>query len=239
MACVCRPTRCWANAGRAYERMALPFRDVEDAVGTYGLLGAFRFLLKQLSPARSDEARPVARRPGGADRGVRRCRRGAGLGAGCRRAGQQGGDAGGPACAGHRYGGACAYPLSGSTGRRTIRPSRRCCAISTPRCRLPAGRARRARRDWLSRWRRAHRPSGACGRLDAAARTAHAAGRKRTEASMQPGLQGVVAAETVLATRTPQQACNGCAAIRYPNWWRSTAMKAPPACCGKASPATT
>lgn len=42
--------------GQAYERMALPFRDVEDAVGTYGLLGAVRFLLKQLSPPRSDEA---------------------------------------------------------------------------------------------------------------------------------------------------------------------------------------
>jgi acyl-CoA dehydrogenase len=31
--------------GSAYEAMALPFRDVEDAVGTFGLLGAFRFLL--------------------------------------------------------------------------------------------------------------------------------------------------------------------------------------------------
>ena len=32
-------------AGSAYEAMALPFRDVEDAVGTFGLLGVFRFLL--------------------------------------------------------------------------------------------------------------------------------------------------------------------------------------------------
>jgi acyl-CoA dehydrogenase len=32
----------------AYESMALPFRDVEDAVGTFGLLGAFRFLLSRL-----------------------------------------------------------------------------------------------------------------------------------------------------------------------------------------------
>ncbi len=32
-------------AGTAYETMALPFRDVEDAVSTFGLLGAFRFLL--------------------------------------------------------------------------------------------------------------------------------------------------------------------------------------------------
>lgn len=43
--------------GRAYETMALPFRDVEDAVGTYGLLGAFRFLLRALSgSAVGDEA---------------------------------------------------------------------------------------------------------------------------------------------------------------------------------------
>jgi acyl-CoA dehydrogenase len=33
--------------GRAYDHMALPFRDVEDAVGTFGVLGAFRFLLRQ------------------------------------------------------------------------------------------------------------------------------------------------------------------------------------------------
>jgi acyl-CoA dehydrogenase len=33
------------RAGAAYETMALPFRDVEDAVGTFGLLGAFRFVL--------------------------------------------------------------------------------------------------------------------------------------------------------------------------------------------------
>jgi acyl-CoA dehydrogenase len=37
-------------AGQAYDHMALPFRDVEDAVGTFGTLGAFRFLLKRLSP---------------------------------------------------------------------------------------------------------------------------------------------------------------------------------------------
>jgi acyl-CoA dehydrogenase len=37
-------------AGRAYDHMALPFRDVEDAVGTFGALGAFRFLLKRLRP---------------------------------------------------------------------------------------------------------------------------------------------------------------------------------------------
>jgi acyl-CoA dehydrogenase len=36
--------------GEAYDRMALPFRDVEDAVGTFGTLGALRFLLNQLRP---------------------------------------------------------------------------------------------------------------------------------------------------------------------------------------------
>jgi acyl-CoA dehydrogenase len=45
-------------AGSAYEAMALPFRDVEDAVGTSGLLGAFRFLLSCFArhPATGDEA---------------------------------------------------------------------------------------------------------------------------------------------------------------------------------------
>ena len=37
--------------GTAYERMALPFRDIEDAVGTVPLLGAFRFLLPRLGRA--------------------------------------------------------------------------------------------------------------------------------------------------------------------------------------------
>jgi acyl-CoA dehydrogenase len=36
-------------AGSAYEAMALPFRDVEDAVGTFGLLGTFRFLERRLA----------------------------------------------------------------------------------------------------------------------------------------------------------------------------------------------
>ena len=34
--------------GSAYEQMALPFRDIEDAVGTLGLLGGYRFLLSRL-----------------------------------------------------------------------------------------------------------------------------------------------------------------------------------------------
>ena len=42
-------------AGRAYELMALPFRDVEDALGMFSLLGAFRFLLRRIGTA-SDAA---------------------------------------------------------------------------------------------------------------------------------------------------------------------------------------
>ena len=34
--------------GAAYDRMALPFRDLEDAVSTFGTLGALRFLLARL-----------------------------------------------------------------------------------------------------------------------------------------------------------------------------------------------
>jgi len=37
------------SMGTAYETMALPFRDVEDAVGTFGLLGAFRFVTSRLA----------------------------------------------------------------------------------------------------------------------------------------------------------------------------------------------
>jgi acyl-CoA dehydrogenase len=44
------------SAGTAYETMALPFRDVEDAVGTFGLLGAFRFMLRRLAKGASDDA---------------------------------------------------------------------------------------------------------------------------------------------------------------------------------------
>jgi len=42
--------------GSAYERMAMPFRDVEDAVGTFTTLGAFQFLLSRLAAgAATDE----------------------------------------------------------------------------------------------------------------------------------------------------------------------------------------
>jgi acyl-CoA dehydrogenase len=40
----------------AYETMALPFRDVEDAVGTFGLLGAFRFLLSRFAALGDNDA---------------------------------------------------------------------------------------------------------------------------------------------------------------------------------------
>jgi acyl-CoA dehydrogenase len=42
--------------GTAYETMALPFRDVEDAVGTFGLLGAFRALWPRLSAEGANDA---------------------------------------------------------------------------------------------------------------------------------------------------------------------------------------
>jgi acyl-CoA dehydrogenase len=46
--------------GRAYDHMALPFRDVEDTVGTFGVLGAFRFLLNLLrSEAEPDNERAL------------------------------------------------------------------------------------------------------------------------------------------------------------------------------------
>jgi acyl-CoA dehydrogenase len=46
------------DADTAYERMALPFRDVEDAVGTAGLAGALRYGARLLAKAatQSDEA---------------------------------------------------------------------------------------------------------------------------------------------------------------------------------------
>ena len=49
--CVVPETALLGPEGAAYDRMALPFRDVEDAVGAYGTLGAFRFLLARLRPA--------------------------------------------------------------------------------------------------------------------------------------------------------------------------------------------
>jgi acyl-CoA dehydrogenase len=42
--------------GIAYVAMARPFRDVEDAVGSFGLLGAFRFLLSRIATRPIDDA---------------------------------------------------------------------------------------------------------------------------------------------------------------------------------------
>ena len=47
--------------GVAYERMAMPFRDVEDAVGTFGTLGAFRYLIRRLAEGgTASEARSLS-----------------------------------------------------------------------------------------------------------------------------------------------------------------------------------
>ncbi|HEY0423086.1 MAG TPA: acyl-CoA dehydrogenase family protein [Rhodopila sp.] len=41
--CVIPTSARLGSPGSAYERMALPFRDIEDAVGTFATLGAFRY----------------------------------------------------------------------------------------------------------------------------------------------------------------------------------------------------
>ena len=46
--------------GSAYERMALPFRDVEDAIGTFSTLGAFRFLLRRLADGSASDERNLS-----------------------------------------------------------------------------------------------------------------------------------------------------------------------------------
>ncbi len=43
------------DAGSAYERMALPFRDVEDAVGTFGTLGALRYAIGQFAGVAAEQ----------------------------------------------------------------------------------------------------------------------------------------------------------------------------------------
>jgi acyl-CoA dehydrogenase len=49
--CVVPVTAVLGPMGTAYERMAMPFRDVEDAVGTFGILGAFRHAIGLLAGA--------------------------------------------------------------------------------------------------------------------------------------------------------------------------------------------
>lgn len=53
-ACVVPAGALIGPEGKAYDSMALPFRDIEDTVGTFGTLGAFRFLLKRLEAASED-----------------------------------------------------------------------------------------------------------------------------------------------------------------------------------------
>ncbi|HEY4173069.1 MAG TPA: acyl-CoA dehydrogenase [Rhodopila sp.] len=47
------------QAGSAYERMALPFRDIEDAVGTFGTLGALRHAIGLFAGAALEQAAEV------------------------------------------------------------------------------------------------------------------------------------------------------------------------------------
>lgn len=54
--CVVPAEALLGEPGTAYERMAMPFRDVEDAVGTFGTLGAFRFLLPHLTGGAGEAA---------------------------------------------------------------------------------------------------------------------------------------------------------------------------------------
>jgi hypothetical protein len=44
--CLVPETALLGEPGTAYERMALPFRDIEDAVGTFAILGAIRHALR-------------------------------------------------------------------------------------------------------------------------------------------------------------------------------------------------
>ncbi|HVZ07835.1 acyl-CoA dehydrogenase family protein [Rhodopila sp.] len=46
--CVVPADAAVGDPGSAYERLALPFRDVEDAVGTFATLGALRYAVAQL-----------------------------------------------------------------------------------------------------------------------------------------------------------------------------------------------
>ena len=48
------------DPGVAYERMALPFRDVEDAIGTFSTFGAFRYLLGRLAVGDADDQRHLS-----------------------------------------------------------------------------------------------------------------------------------------------------------------------------------
>lgn len=58
--CVVAADALLGTAGAAYESMALPFRDVEDAIGTFSTLGAFRFMLQTLGTGPANEERNLS-----------------------------------------------------------------------------------------------------------------------------------------------------------------------------------
>ncbi|MGE0419514.1 MAG: acyl-CoA dehydrogenase [Acetobacteraceae bacterium] len=58
--CVVPDVAMLGEPGTAYERMAMRFRDVEDAVGTYATLGAFRFLTSRLRVGGEGEGRDLS-----------------------------------------------------------------------------------------------------------------------------------------------------------------------------------
>lgn len=58
--CLVPATAMLGEAGTAYERMAMRFRDVEDAVGTYSAMGAFRFLHARLRAGEAGEDRNLS-----------------------------------------------------------------------------------------------------------------------------------------------------------------------------------
>jgi len=49
--CLLPDTAMLGEPGSAYDRMALPFRDIEDAVGTFGTLGALRYAIRLFADA--------------------------------------------------------------------------------------------------------------------------------------------------------------------------------------------
>ena len=135
--------------GAAYETMALPFRDVEDAVGTFGL--ARRIPLRSVAACatvqRERRGGAVIGQAGGAGRSIRGNSRSGRRRAGCWRAASLRGRARGTARAGDRH------VATGARASRCIRPRRRRrhssahSAISTSRCpsRAVRGTARQAR----------------------------------------------------------------------------------------------
>jgi acyl-CoA dehydrogenase len=53
--CLVPDSAMLGDPGSAYDRMALPFRDIEDAVGTFGTLGALRYAIGLLNGAAPEQ----------------------------------------------------------------------------------------------------------------------------------------------------------------------------------------